>query len=278
MWASVASRWEEHADDVEVRAQDLTDAILAAAGLRGGERVLELACGPGGAGLAVAARLGELGAGGEVVLSDVVPEMVEIARRRVAASGAEQLVRCEVRDLEAIDESDGSFDVVVCREGLMFAVEPAAAVGEVRRVLRPGGRAVVSVWGARARNPWLGLLLDAVSAEVGIPIPPPGIPGPFALGDDGLLHDLLVAVGFDGVDVAEVDVPLVAPSFDRWWHRTTAVAGPVAGILAGLPPDRRARIEAAVRDAVDDHTDADGSLRLPGVALLARGTVPAPPH
>jgi ubiquinone/menaquinone biosynthesis C-methylase UbiE len=269
MWASVADRWDEHADDVEVRARPLTEAILAAADVRGGERVLELACGPGGAGLAVATKLAALGGAGEVVLTDVVPEMTAIAARRVATSGLTN-VSTAIRDLEAIDEPDASFDVVVCREGLMFAVEPESAAAEMRRVLRPGGRAVVSVWGERARNPWLGLVLDAVSDEVGMPIPPPGIPGPFALGADDRLGEVLAAGGFGSVDVTEVELPLVASGFGQWWQRTTAVAGPVAGIIAGLPEERRSRLEAAVRTAVEAHTAADGSLCLPGVVLLAR--------
>ena len=264
MWASVADRWEEHAAYVEQRSERLTSELLSAARLGGGERVLELACGPGGAGMAFAAALA---GGGEVVLSDVVPDMVAIAGRRAAAAGLTN-TSTAVRDLEAIDEPDGSFDVVVCREGLMFAVEPERSAAEMRRVLRPGGRAVVSVWGDRARNPWLGLLLDAVSDEVGIPMPPPGIPGPFALADGGHLAAVLTAGGFSHVSVHEVDVPLVAPSFEAWWERTSQVAGPVAAIVAGLPDERRGRIESALRTAVAPSVRADGSLALPGVALV----------
>ena len=69
----------------------------------------------------------------------------------------------------------------------MFATDPARAAGEIRRVLRPGGRAAVAVRGPRERNPWLAVVFDAVSAQVGAPVPPPGVPGPFSLGDaDGL--------------------------------------------------------------------------------------------
>jgi SAM-dependent methyltransferase len=104
--------------------------------------------GPGGLGLAAAERVGP---GGEVVLSDVAEEMTAIAAARGAELG---LGNIDVRrlEIERIDEPDASYDVVLCREGLMFALEPGAAVAEIRRVLRPGGRAVVAgVGGARAQ-------------------------------------------------------------------------------------------------------------------------------
>ena len=84
MWASVADRWEIHADELDASRADVTAALLARAALRPGDRVLELACGPGGTGLAAAPLVGPRG---EVVLTDVVPAMTRIAARRAAASG-----------------------------------------------------------------------------------------------------------------------------------------------------------------------------------------------
>src|SRR5438128_2949836 len=114
------------------------------------------------------------------------------------------------RMLERIEEPDGSYDVVLCREGLMLVPDPGRAAGEIRRVLRPGGRVAVAVWGPRARNPWLGIVLDAVGAQLGAPMPPPGIPGPFALSDAAALGALLSGAGLSGVVVGELEVPLHA--------------------------------------------------------------------
>src|SRR5215216_5709334 len=83
-WGSVATGWAEHADFVDGRAQALTDRLLELAAPRPGDRVLELACGPGGLGLAAAERLAP---GGEVVLSDVAAEMTAIASARAEAIG-----------------------------------------------------------------------------------------------------------------------------------------------------------------------------------------------
>lgn len=105
--------------------------------------MLELACGAGGLGIAAAER------GHEVVLSDVAPEMTAIAAGRASGLPVSTLVL----DLDRIDQPDGSFDAVLCREGLMFAADHAGAAREIARVLAPGGRVAIAVWAARERNP-----------------------------------------------------------------------------------------------------------------------------
>jgi SAM-dependent methyltransferase len=264
MWASVADGWREHADDADARGAALTTAMLDRAGIRRGDRVLELASGPGGLGLAAAARLGPED---EVVVSDVVPEMVTIAAARARERGLTN-VRTAVLDLEAIDEPDESVDVVVCREGLMFATEPLRAAREIRRVLRPGGRLAVAVWGPRDQNPWLGLVFDAVAAQLGQPFPPPGVPGPFALDDTGTVTRLLAAATLVDIAVVEVPVPLHAATFDEWWSRTRALAGPLATIVASLPDPTRDAIVERLRDAIARYRTSDG-ITIPGVSLLA---------
>src|SRR3954469_12258762 len=233
MWASVADGWAEHADFADARGAAVTARMLDLAALRPGQRVLELACGPGGLGLAAAARVAP---DGEVVLSDVAAEMSAIAGARAEAAGVGN-VSTAVLDLEEIDQPDASYDAVLCREGFMFAVDPAAAARELARVLKPGGRVVLAVWGPRERNPWLGVVFDAVSAQIGAPIPPLGIPGPFALSDAQRLHDLLSDAGFAEVTVGEQPAPLHARSFDEWWSRTAALAGPLSNILAAMPAE-----------------------------------------
>jgi SAM-dependent methyltransferase len=244
----------------------IAEALLARTAPRPGERVLELACGPGGLGLAAAARVAP---GGEAVLSDVVAEMTSIAAARASAAGLTNVVTREL-DLERIAEPDASYDVVLCREGLMLVPDPAAAARELARVLRPGGRFAISVWGPRERNPWLGLVFDAVGAATGSPVPPPGVPGPFSLADAGRLRDLFADGSLIDVAVTELEVPLRVGSFDEWWERTCALAGPLARILASVAAEAAAAMRAHARSAAHAYETADG-LAFPGVALLASG-------
>jgi SAM-dependent methyltransferase len=266
MWATVAPAWKEHAAYADTRGAALTERMLALAAVAPGDRVLELACGPGGLGIAAA---GLVAPGGEVVLSDVVPEMVAVAAERARERGVGNAT-ARVLDLERIEEPDASFDVVLCREGLMFAIDPTRAAAEIRRVLRPNGRVAIAVWGPREQNPWLGILFDAVSAHLGKQIPPPGMPGPFSLSDAGHLAAVLAGAGLADVAVGDLDFPTRAPSFDEWWARTCALAGPVAGILASLPQESAWALRERVAQAAAAYETPAG-LEFPGLTLVATG-------
>jgi SAM-dependent methyltransferase len=266
MWGAVAGAWAEHADEVEQRAEVVTRAMIDAVSPGPGDAVLELACGAGGMGLAIADLVGP---GGSVLLSDVAPEMVTTAARlaeRRAERGAGPHVSTRVLDLEQIDLPDASF--VVCREGLMFALDSGRAVREIARVLRPGGRVAVAVWGPRDRNPWLGVLADAIQEQTGAPVPPPGLPGPFSLGDHGQLERTLAGAGLERVQVGEVAVPTHDASFEAYWQLRVELAGPLKRVLAGLPTEDLASIRETVRENVARYVTADGVLTIPGLAYV----------
>jgi SAM-dependent methyltransferase len=267
MWSAVASAWEQYAEETDAQASPMTARMLDLAELRPGERVLELACGAGGLGLAAAARIAP---DGDVVLSDVAHEMTAIARRRADASGVAN-VQIRQLDLERIEEPDNSYDVVLCREGLMFAPDPARAAREIHRVLRAGGRFAVSVWGPRESNPWLGVVFDAVGAQLGRPVPPQGVPGPFAMSDADRLGSLFADAQLEGVAVEALVVPRRAASVEEWWSRTTALAGPLATLFQSLPGEAREAIRERAAAAARPFVTVDGTLEFPGLALLVSG-------
>ncbi|HEY1479456.1 MAG TPA: class I SAM-dependent methyltransferase [Gaiellales bacterium] len=264
MWAGAAPSWQAHAAFVDARGAHVSERMLALTGPRAGERVLELACGPGGPGLEASPLVG---AAGEVVVSDFAEPMTAIAAARVRELSLEN-VAVRVLDLEEIDEPDASFDVVLCREGLMLATDPVRAAREIRRVLRPGGRVALSVWGPRARNPWLGAMFDAASEQFGAPVPPPGTPQPFSLEDRGGLVELLTDAGLDEVSVDELATPYEADSAEQWWQRTAGLAGPLARRIAELPAEDAAALRARAIGNVARYETPAG-LVIPGVCLIA---------
>ena len=271
MWASVAGGWGEHADFVDARGAALTERLLELTAPRPGERVLELACGPGGVGLAAAAPVAP---DGEVVLSDVAPEMTAIAAQRGAAPRPDQRQRPRRSTSRRSTSPTRSFDVVLCREGLMLVPDPARAAREIARVLRPGGRVAIAVWGPRERNPWLGVVLRrgqraARRADAAARRPRPVLarrrrPARAACSPTAGLAD---------VAVDELAVPYRAASFEEWWTRTAALAGPLAqrarGAARARPP--RARGARAAQPLEPFRTET--GYEFPGVALVAAATV-----
>jgi len=268
MWSSVAEAWAAHAAFVDARGAQVTERMLELTAPQPGERVLELACGAGGPGLAAAPLVAP---DGEVVLSDVAVEMTSIASARAAALGLAN-VTSRALDLERIEEPDSSYDVALCREGMMLVPDPARAAREIRRVLTPGGRAALTVWGPRDRNPWLGVVFDVVSDQLGAPTPPPGIPHPFSLDDADRLAGLLSAAGFRDVVVGELSTPYRADSVEEWWQRTSALAGPLARRLAALPEQAARALRARAGEAIATYRTPAG-LEIPGVSLVASGRV-----
>ncbi len=269
MWNGVAPGWDQQADLVDRQTAVATEAMLDAAAVGPGCTVLDVACGPGGAGIAAAGRVGETG---RVVLADIAFAMVEIADRRSAGLPH---VTSVVSDQMALDAAGASFDAVICRHGLMFVADPATAVREAVRVLRPAGRYATLTWDARASNPWLGLALDAVGEQFGMTVPPPGVPGPFSLDDQVLLADTLSAGGLAEVQVQRVPTPMAASSVSAWWDQVQQLAGPVALMLAGLEPD----VREAIRQRALAHGErvarpAEDGIYFDGSALLGSGRRP----
>jgi SAM-dependent methyltransferase len=269
MWDSVAPGWEANAEFVDEHLAAATDALLDAAGIAEGGAVLELAAGPGGAGLRAAQRVGPKGS---IVLSDDAPEMVAVAARR--GIGYPQ-VSTAVFDQSEILAEDERFDAVISRHGLMFAEDSVGAVMEATRVLCPGGGFAAMTWGPRSMNPWLGLVLDAVGEQFGVPFPPPNIRGPFSLDDAALLTSVLEEGGLDDVQVQAVDTPMHAASLQAWWQRVPQLAGPLATALGAMEPDVREQIAQRAMDAGAHASRREGDqIVFPGSVLIASGRAP----
>jgi ubiquinone/menaquinone biosynthesis C-methylase UbiE len=270
MWDSVAPGWEANARFVDEQLALATDALLDAAGIGEGDRVLDLAAGPGGAGLAAAQRVGS---NGRVALSDVAAEMVAVAARRASANAQ---VSTAVFDQSAIDFEDASFDAVINRHGLMFVEDPIATVSDAVRVLRPGGRYATMTWDRRELNPWLGLVLDAVSDQFGVPFPPPSVRGPFSLDTAEVLSPVLRDGGLEDVTVEAMSTPMHAGSLDEWWERVPKLAGPLAIALGGMEADVRDAIrERAVQYGDKAAAREEDGIVFAGSVLIGSGHKPA---
>lgn len=249
-WEGAAGAWERHAERLDTGAAGLAaEWVLDAAELREGADVLEIACGPGGVGLAAAARVGP---SGHVLCTDFAPSMAEAAGRRAAALGLDN-VDARVLDAERMELPDGTFDAVLCRFGYMLMADPAAALAETRRVLSPGGRVALAVWAEMEDNPWITSLLLPTMEHLGAPPPEPGAPGIFALADEGRLTGLLRDAGFEDIRTERLESVERHASPEAWWDFATEVAAPVRALISALDDEALASVRSAAFARAEEH-------------------------
>ncbi len=267
-WDSAAAGWERRERWICETSAPVSAWLLDAAGIRPGQRVLELAAGTGDVGLLAAARILP---GGTLICSDRSGPMLTRARARAGEQGLEN-IEFRLLDGESLDLPLASVDAVICRWGYMLMADPAAALRETRRVLRPGGRVSLAVWDDLERNPWSAIPTAAV---VGLGLRPPtpaDEPGPFALGDAALVRNLLEDAGFAEVAVAAVDLVRPDPDFETWWDGHLALSTVTRQAVAGAQEATIATLTAQMRAALRPYTADDGSLAVPARTLVACAT------
>lgn len=258
-WTSVAPDWGELIADVDRLLGPAADWMLEEAALAPGDRVLELAGGPGTLSLLAA---GAVGADGHVICTDFSEAMVEVARERIAREGPGN-IECRVLDAESIDLADGTVDVVLCRMGYMLMGRPDQALAESARVLDQGGRLALAVWSDAASNPWAAVPMGAITEHLGAPPPPPGTPGLWALADEDHLRSLLSEAGLEVLAIEGVEGEARYGSPEDWLETTRRLAGPIRTLFAGLDEEGRRAIAERVVDAAGPYLQEDGSVLLP---------------
>ena len=271
VWEGVSEGWKAHADDLEEGPHGEAAArMLDAAALRPGERVLELACGPAGVGLAAARAVD---ADGSVLLTDFSEGMVRAARERAAELGVEN-VDFAVADAQKLGLPDDSFDAALCRFGYMLMGDPFAAMQETARVLRPGGRVALAVWGEPEDNAWIMLPMRVLIEHFGALPPDLDAPGLWAFRDHDRLRGMLANAGFAGVKAETLRTAERFRSLEEWWQRLSDLAGPLQALLGALTPEDLAAVRERVKRETAPFTRPDGSLELPAAVNVAVATRP----
>ena len=240
LWGARASDW---ANIQEGTVRPVYEAVVEPKRVKPGTRYLDVGCGAGMAAQIAAAR------GAQVSGIDAAGPLLAIARQRTPEGDFRQ------GDLEELPFDDHGFDVATGFNSFQYAGNPAVALGETRRVTKPGGAVVIMTWGDPEG-------MEAASLVAALrplmPPPPPGAPGPFALSDEQALRRFAADAGLKPVEVFDVDSPFV------YADEATAVRGlNSAGVAArAMENSSEQAVTDAHAKAIAPFRQRDGSYRI----------------
>ena len=261
---AIAPGWERWRTYIETTTTPVREWMLHELAPQPGQTLLELAAGAGDTGFDAVALTGP---GGRLICSDSSPAMLDVARRRGAERGVLN-VDYRLLDIERIELGDDCVDGVVCRYAYMLAADPAAAFAETRRVLRPGGRVTLAVWGALERNPIFSAVGMSLVRAGHMPPPDPGAPGPFSLNDPERVRGLLAGAGFAEVRTEEVGVTFAFRDIGECVTIIADTSGPIGLVLQGLSDAERALVAGSLEASFAPFRTGAG-YEVPGVTVVA---------
>jgi SAM-dependent methyltransferase len=265
-WNTVAGpRWVGLGGAVERRVQRVNDLLLARAGARAGESVLEIGCGTGAATVPFAEAVGERG---RVVGVDISEPMLAAARQRIAESGLDNVTLLQA-DAQVHRFEAGHFDLITSRFGVMFFADPAAAFSNLLPAARPDGRLCFVCWAPLEENRHWLIPYEVALRHLGPPAPtPPHMPGPLAFSDPGYVRSILDSAGFADV-VIDRETPDIIGATPEEEAEHACVMGPPARLIDEKKPDDAVRetIRREIREAFAAYA-RNGAMLLPSTVFL----------
>jgi ubiquinone/menaquinone biosynthesis C-methylase UbiE len=266
-WIARAAAWRKWHEPFATMSRAATDAIVQAVRAAPGMQILDVASGTGEPALSLAAAVAPTGA---IIASDLVAEMLAdlegIARRQGLTN-----LTCRQAEAEALPFDDDTFDRVTCRFGVMNFADVSRGLGEMRRVLKPGGRAALVAWGPRDQNPFFHATMAPVMKRVQMPPPEPGAPHTFKFAQPGSLSGALRATGFRQVEEETRSIRWVWPGpVEEFWSASREYGPSFHQLARHLPADE---VDEAVAEILANlRRYSDGArVDFPAVTVVATG-------
>jgi len=273
-WNENAKYWVQYSEMIRAMFAPLTTALIEHANIEEGQAVLDVAGGSGEPGLTIAEKVGP---SGSVMCTDAVREMVEAARRNATQRG---LTNVQFRQCTAdsLPFPDNLFDATVCRLGIMFVPDPQAAVREMLRVTKPGGRLALAVWHKSEVNPFCYVVTNVMAQHVDSPAADPDAPNAFRFAETGKLANLLTEAGAREVEERVVKFNIQAPiSAHQFWTMRSETSDTLREKLAKLSTGEQSQIAGEVEREVKEFFPHD-QMNFPAQMILVTGTKAADLH
>ena len=267
-WENAAEAWDRWSALLGRWLGPATEAMLDAARVGPGSRVLDIAAGAGEQTLAAARRVGPTG---HVLATDISPTILRYAKAAAQAAG---LANVETRELDG-ERHDmlpaASFDAAISRVGLIYFPDQQRALAGIRHALRPGGRFAAVVYSTPEKNPFFALPVGIIRRRAQLPPPLPGQPGPFSLGGEGVLARTLEQAGLRDVKVDKVDSPLRLPTAAECVRFERESFGALLQMMAGLDEDERADTWDEIERTLARFETSEGGFVGPCEMLIGSG-------
>jgi len=217
-----------------------------------GEIILELLAGTGDTGFVAASFLGP---NGRLICSDRSAEALDIAKMRANELGINN-VEFRVLNPEKIELPDNSVDAVICKWGIT-STNHMEALRESRRVLRPGGRLALAVWGDPIKNPWISLIHNLLIGKGYIP--KSSFSDIFNLSNIDSLKEVLTESGFLTVEVSSMETTLRFPDKETYWQVITQLGGNYSRFMSSLSKDELSELRELIYQIVEPYKLPDNS-------------------
>jgi len=237
-WESAAKAWNDWGPFLRSWLGPATEIMLDMARIGPGVRVLDVAAGAGDQTLQVADRIGPTGF---VCATDISPNILVFAAQNAANAGHEN-IKTRVMDGENLDVPEAAFDAVISRVGLIYFPDQQKALAGMKRALKPGGRVAAIVYSTAENNKFFSIPVSIIRQRANLPPPLPGQPGPFSLGNPGILEQEFRKAGLRDVESRTVSAPVRMSSAAECVRFEKESFGALHQMLAGL--DEAGREEA----------------------------------
>ncbi len=267
-WEEAADAWNRWGPLLEAWLGEATQRMLDAAFVGPGSAVLDVAAGAGGQTIAAARRVGP---SGRVVATDISPTILSFTAKAAAEAGLANIETIEA-DGELLEgPTDGIFDAVISRLGLIYLPDQATSLSRQRALLREGGRVSAIVYSTADRNEFFSIPVSIIRSHAQLPAPAPGQPGPFSLGQPGVLERALVDGGFRDVTVESVVASVQLPTASECVRFERESFGALHQMLSGVAPEERSAVWAEIAVALE-RFEGDTGFVGPCELLVGSGT------